>query len=169
MPKLIAPTAVVRASYLDGEREVALDEGLAATFLDAAAADFDAFVARHRRTRVQWAVPVTELWYVDGEHYLGLVLIRHRLTDPLERDGGHIGYHVVPRHRRHGHATRMLAEVAGVCRGLGLESLLITCDEANLGSRRVIEHNGAVLDDVLDGQARYWLSPAAARLPQPTE
>jgi RimJ/RimL family protein N-acetyltransferase len=79
-----------------------------------------------------------------GTDYLGTVIIRHRLTPALERAGGHIGYHVVPGFRRRGHATRRLAQAKLVCRELGLGEILVTCDEDNLGSRRVIEANGAL-------------------------
>lgn len=48
---------------------------------------------------------------------------------------------------------------------LGLEKVLITCDDDNLGSARVIEKNGGVLQDriqnVIDGKdvimRRYWI------------
>ena len=62
---------------------------------------------------------MTELGFVEGE-YLDTVIIRHHLTPALEREGGHIGYHVVPGHRRRGHATQMLAQALVVCQQLGL-------------------------------------------------
>jgi predicted acetyltransferase len=148
----------VRDSYLAGETEAAVEEGLPTGWLQAAAADFAGFVERRRTVREQWGVPVTELWFVDGTTYLGTVVIRHRLTPALEREGGHIGYHVVPSHRRRGHATEMLAQALGVCRRLGLGQVLVTCAVDNLASRRVIEANGGVLDRIVEGEARYRLS-----------
>jgi predicted acetyltransferase len=106
MPCLTLPTTFVRDSYLQGETETAIAEGLPTGWLEEAAADFAGFVAQRRAVRELWGVPVTELWFVDGADYLGTVLIRHRLTAALERAGGHIGYHVVPGHRRRGYATR---------------------------------------------------------------
>lgn len=97
---------------------------------------------------------------MDGATYLGTVMIRHRLTPTLERQGGHIGYHVVPSHRRRGHATQMLAQARAICQQLGLRQVLVTCAEDNLASRRVIEVNGGALDQILAGEARYWLSTA---------
>ena len=87
----------------------------------------------------------TELWYVDGATYLGTLVIRHRLTPRLHSEGGHVGYDVVPAHRRRGHATAMLAESFQHCRALGLTRLLLTCERDNVGSRRVIEANGGQL------------------------
>jgi hypothetical protein len=43
-----------------------------------------------------WFVPMTTLWWVDGERFLGRLAIRHRLTPALEKAGGHIGYDVRP-------------------------------------------------------------------------
>jgi predicted acetyltransferase len=157
MAQLVPPTAVVRDSYLAGETEAAIEEGLPTGWLQEAAADFPGFVERRRTVRELWGVPVTELWFVDGSDYLGTVIIRHRLTPALEGAGGHVGYHVVPRHRRRGHATRMLAQALVVCEQLGLRQVLVTCAADNLGSRRVIEANGGVLDGIVDGEARYRL------------
>jgi predicted acetyltransferase len=94
----------------------------------------------------------------DGTTYLGTVIIRHHLTPALERGGGHLGYHIVPGHRRRGYATQMLAQALVVCQQLGLRQVLVTCAVDNLGSRRVIEANGGALDRIVDAQARYWLS-----------
>jgi len=161
MPQLSPPTISVRESYLEGEAEVGIEEGQLTPWFDEAAADFAAFVARRRPTRVQWNVPVTELWFIDGSDYIGTVIVRHRLTPALAREGGHVGYHVVPRFRRRGHATEMLAQARLFCWDLGLTELLLTCGEDNVGSRRVIEANGGVLEDAFDGVARYRLAGAA--------
>ena len=157
MPRLILPTTLVRISYLQGETETALEEGLPMAWLEEAAADFARFVERRRAVRELWGVPVTELWFVDGPNYIGTVMIRHRLTPALERAGGHLGYHVVTGHRRRGHATQMLAQARVVCRELCLTEILVTCAEDNIGSRRVIEANGGVLDRIVNGEARYRL------------
>ena len=65
-------------------------------------------------------VPATNVWWVDGDTYLGRVQIRHRLTPYLRDVDGHIGYHVVAAHRRRGHATAMLAAALPVAAALGL-------------------------------------------------
>ena len=164
MPRLSLPTTLVRASYPQGETDTAREEGLPTRWLEAAAADFAGFVERRRAVRELWGVPVTELWFVEGTDYLGTVIIRHRLTPALEREGGHIGYHVVPGQRRRGHATQMLAQVKPVCQQLGLTEILVTCAEDNLGSRRVIEANGGTLDRIVDGQAHYRIPTSQQHL-----
>ena len=85
----------------------------------------------------------------------GLLTIRHRLTPSLLNLGGHIGYDIRPGARRRGHATAMLAAARPVARELGIDPVLITCDENNTGSRKVIEANGGVLEDIRDGKLRF--------------
>jgi predicted acetyltransferase len=43
-----------------------------------------------------------------------------------------------------------------VARGLGIDAVLITCNEDNTGSRKVIEANGGVLEDIRHGKLRFW-------------
>ena len=106
-------------------------------------------------------VPSTLLWYVDGTDWIGRLGIRHRLTPSLLRLGGHIGYDVRPSMRRRGYATLMLRDALVVARHLGISSVLLTCHLDNLASRRVIETNGWVLKDELEGTLRFWIGGAA--------
>ena len=66
VPHLTLPTTTVRASYLHGETELAIEEGLSTSWIKEVAADFASFVDRRRVIREMWAAPVTELWFVDG-------------------------------------------------------------------------------------------------------
>jgi predicted acetyltransferase len=102
-------------------------------------------------------VPSTTLWWVDGDEYLGRLAIRHRLTPRLTNLGGHIGYDVKPSARRQGHATAMLAAALPLARARGIDPALVTCDESNAGSRRVIEANGGVLEDKRGSELRFWV------------
>lgn len=160
MPVLIRPSVAVRESFLVGTRAMCEEEGTSTDWLDEAAADFGALVASRSATRQLWDVPVTELWYVDGPCYIGTVMIRHELTPQLRRDGGHIGYHVVPGQRRRGHATAMLAAACAWCRDLGLTRVLVTTATDNVASRRVIEANAGVLESDADSMLRYWIDLA---------
>jgi len=129
-------------------------------------ADPGAFVAFTRRLhdlslpgtpRPEGKVPETLLWWVDGDEYLGRLSIRHQLTDALREFGGHIGYMVRPSARGQGHAGAMLAAALPIARDLGIDPALLTCDADNVGSRRVIESNGGVLEDQREDKLRFWV------------
>ena len=156
-PQLSWPTAAVRDSYLAGERENSLADGVALDRMDGAAGDFAEYVRERRGVRTRWGVPSSLYWYVAGPDYLGTLVIRHRLTPELAQVGGHIGYHVVPSWRRQGHATRMLAAGLERARVLGLDRVLLTCDAGNEPSRRVILANGGVPDGRVDHEDRFWI------------
>jgi predicted acetyltransferase len=125
---------------------------------------FEAFVQSIRAERLEetprpaWRVPDTELWWVEGDEFIGRIAIRHRLTPELHEVGGHIGYDVRPSARRRGHATEMLRQALGIARSLGIDRVLVTCDVDNVGSRTVIERNGGVLEDERAGKLRFWIS-----------
>jgi predicted acetyltransferase len=109
-----------------------------------------------RPRRPDW-VPMTTLWYVEDDTFLGRLAIRHRLTPFLLELGGHIGYGVRPTARLRGHATAMLRRALPVCRELGIDRVLLTCDTTNTGSRKVIETNGGEFEDERSGKLRYWI------------
>jgi predicted acetyltransferase len=102
-------------------------------------------------------VAATHLWWVEDATYLGRLSIRHALTPWLRDYGGHIGYGVRPSARRKGHATAMLAASLPVAKRLGIESALLTCDDTNVASRKVIEACGGVLEDQRGQKLRYWV------------
>lgn len=109
-------------------------------------------------------VPATFLFAFSGPRIVGRISIRHSLNEQLERVGGHIGYVVVPEFRRRGHATEILRQGLQITRAqLGIERVLLTCDDDNVGSIRTIEKNGGKLENVLTGSGlqkpkrRYWI------------
>jgi predicted acetyltransferase len=101
---------------------------------------------------------------VDGVP-VGRVSIRHELNEQLLQVNGHVGYAVAPEHRRRGYATEILRQSVQRLAGLGVERVLVTCDEDNAGSAAVIEANGGVLEDIRAvGERRirrYWISSGA--------
>lgn len=108
---------------------------------------------------------VTATLYVavrrEDERIVGMIDLRHRLNDFLAEYGGHIGYSVRPDERCKGYAKRMLALTLPEARKRGIERVLITCDDDNIGSARTIEANGGVFErtTTLDGEVlrRYWI------------
>jgi predicted acetyltransferase len=183
MPELVRPHARYHASFLS-----AVDEIRAAGESDSTAglwlippldgvedemvrrddlvsrAGFERFVARvlalaDPETPLPGGiVHTTHLWWVDGDTYLGRLSIRHQLTPWLRELGGHIGYVVRPSARGRGHATAMLRAGMPWARRLGIEYALVTCDDTNVASRKVIEACGGVFDDQREQKLRYWVA-----------
>lgn len=78
---------------------------------------------------------------VDSE-IVGRVSIRHELNEYLEREGGHIGFCVIPERRRLGYATQMLRLSLEFLATEGLVIALVTCDDGNVASAATIERCG---------------------------
>jgi predicted acetyltransferase len=102
-------------------------------------------------------VAATELWMVEGDEVVGRISLRHALNELLYTWGGHIGYVVRPSARRRGHAKAALAGMLELCRVMGIDPVLVTCDVDNVASRRVIEGAGGVHEDTREGKLRYWI------------
>lgn len=114
-------------------------------------------------------VPATFLLAeVDGQ-LVGRVSIRHQLNDFLRRVGGHIGYGVRPQFRRRGYATGIFRQSLQTAAELGIGPALVTCDDDNEASVRVIESGGGVLEGTVAGQngaagkRRYWVPTGVVR------
>lgn len=88
-------------------------------------------------------VPQTIYWLMDDA---GMILaelrLRHRLNPALLLEGGHIGYIVRPSARKQGIGTEILRRGLQQARRIGIDQVLITCEDDNVGSIGVIEANG---------------------------
>ena len=112
------------------------------------------------------SVPATQYIFVREEDnkIVGMLQFRHYFNAYLETYGGHIGYSVAPSERRKGYATLMLKLALPKCRELGLDRILITCIDNNIGSRKTILANGGVYEstvyepDEKVNLERYWIS-----------
>lgn len=98
---------------------------------------------------------------------VGRASIRHALIPPRGKLAGHIGYAVLPQFRNRGVATHILLASVGFARDeLGLARVLVTCDDDNAASIRVIEKSGGVFADTCQDAAlrrpkrRYWIDTA---------
>jgi predicted acetyltransferase len=109
-------------------------------------------------------VPYSQLWLTDGALFLGVFNLRYRLNPSLRRRAGHIGYSLRPSCHGQGFATVGLALMLAHAARAGIGRLLLTCDDRNQASARVIEKNGGRLESVMPdpdhGGAfrRYWIS-----------
>lgn len=145
--EMIPPTERLRDSFLRALREFQR-EGLpwwSGGDLEGVEQDFAGFVARKLAAAQPGpgaAIPKTHLWAVSEEQFVGRISIFHALDDALRVEGGHIGYDTVPSFRGRGVATEMLRQALPVARALGLSEVILTCDDTNAASIRVIEKNG---------------------------
>ena len=129
--------------------------------------DFDEFLLIVQREPTESdpaSVPAHLFLLADTESstLFGAIHIRHHIKHPnLIETGGHIGYGICPSERRKGYATRMLALAIAEAKKIGLSHLLVTCKDANVGSRNVIESNGGVFErttfDEEQLARRYWI------------
>ncbi|WP_302054281.1 GNAT family N-acetyltransferase [Macrococcoides canis] len=114
-----------------------------------------------RESGQDWVKNTTFFYFIDGV-IIGAANIRHKLTKDLLNTGGHIGYGVARSYRGQGYATKILQESLVFARSIGIDKALITCDEANIASSRVIIKNGGLEDKPYlqsDGikSRRFWI------------
>ena len=110
-------------------------------------------------------VQATQFLYVrtSDKRVVGMIQVRHSFNAYLEKFGGHIGYSVRPSERRKGCATAMLAAVLPYCKEIGLDRVLLTCDDGNVASERTILANGGVYESTVFeagenvGVKRFWI------------
>ena len=111
-------------------------------------------------------VPSYDYFLVDDDKFIVIIHIRISLTDSLLRYGGHIGYAINPKYWKLGYGTRILELGLEKARCLGIKDrVLITCDDDNIGSYKIIETNGGILENKIENESmgekfltrRYWI------------
>jgi len=171
--RLIIPSFELKKSFLKGLEEYKVN-GEEYSFLTQSI-DFDEHLqqitdhALGKNLPENW-VPATTLWLAENEEWLGKINIRHSLTPHLLSQGGHIGYTLRPSARGKGFGTKMLERGLIEAKKISLDKVLITCDDKNIASARIIEKNGGVLENIVERQdgelegiqegktRRYWIT-----------
>lgn len=157
---LVSPSSDYKDSYLKGLRALK-NEGLwwfENVDLDEIEKDFEQFIEDINGSPGQ-----TTFWAIVNDQFAGSISVRHELTPALRIIGGHIGYDTAPAFRKMGVATEMLRKVIPFAKSLGLIEVLLTCDDTNVGSIKVIEKNGGVLKEtkkIAEGKPLkryYWI------------
>ncbi len=167
--KLVDPSIIYRDSFIDAANAF-ITEGnghtLRVTFDED---NFQEYCERMIGLRTGIGVlpgNVSEdiLWMVDDDaKFIGRVSIRHGLNEELLHYGGHIGYIISPTYRRQGYGTEILALSLVRAASIGLDRVLVTCDNTNIPSMKIIEQNGGIFEDERYSEAkkvwkrRYWI------------
>jgi predicted acetyltransferase len=104
-----------------------------------------------------------------GRPHRGALVHPHELNDFLLHEGGHIGYGVLPPFRGNGYAGEILRQSLELARALGIDDVLLCCDDDNAVCARVIERAGGELESVVTGHdgepvQRYWIRSVAPRV-----
>jgi predicted acetyltransferase len=108
---------------------------------------------------------------IDHDEFIGRLSLRCQLNAFMYKVAGHIGYQVRPGRRCQGYGTELLH--LGLIKAFehGLTQALVTCDETNIASRKVIEHNGGVFENAVTVEGspilklRYWIDLSSISAP----
>lgn len=111
-------------------------------------------------------VPATQFLCIRkaDNKLVGMIQVRHCFNDYLEKYAGHIGYSVRLCERRKGYAKEMLGMALPFCREIGIDKVLVSCVDGNIGSEKTILANGGVYectihepDEDIDLK-RFWIT-----------
>ncbi len=162
---LIRPSIEYLTSYIEFAEQLE-EEGNKERFpLDEAKKDPNTYIENMKileteryKTIAPYLVPTTILWLIEenGDEVIGRLSIRHSLgNDFLKNFGGHIGYAVKPKYRRKGIGTFLLGEGLKFAEKVGVSEVLITCDEGNIPSKKIIEQGGGrYIDKIYNEDSR---------------
>jgi len=166
--KLVLPSTEYESSYMDALREAeneTQDTKLRKPAMGQSFADFVRifFNEMNPETVPPGYVPTTMFWLIDNNTFIGRLQIRHSLTESLFNYGGHIGYYIRSSMRNKGYGSAMLKLGLSEAKKMGFTEVLVTCDEDNLGSQKIIEKNGGELENTIDNPGhprkhRYWIT-----------
>jgi predicted acetyltransferase len=165
---LATPSEKYKDSYIQGIKELQAEGRQMHVAVKSISKDF----ARHIQRLLDQANPsklksgyvaASEYWLIDGDEWVGRLSLRHELNEFLLKIAGHIGYEIRPSKRRRGYGKEILRLGLEKARELGLRRVLVTCDEDNIGSKKIIEANGGQLENVVEVEGervrklRYWI------------
>ncbi|MGG7163617.1 GNAT family N-acetyltransferase [Clostridium ihumii] len=168
MIRLIEPNKKYLKSYIEAYDEYENNNVQTYAFDDARS--YDIFLKydnyKNEKNLKPNRVGANYFWLVDDEKefFIGEISIRHKLTDELLKYGGHIGYGIRYSEWNKGYGTFMLKLALEQAKIMGISKVLITCDDDNFSSAKIMEKNHMELQDktenIIDGQKvitrRYW-------------
>lgn len=83
----------------------------------------------------------------EDDKIIGMINIRHHLTDEMLRFGGHIGYGIRPTERKRGYnKINLFLGLMKARERFGLDTVMVGCSADNIGSDKTIQALGGVLE-----------------------
>ncbi|MHA1613047.1 MAG: GNAT family N-acetyltransferase, partial [Promethearchaeota archaeon] len=102
----------------------------------------------------QGEVRTSTFWLIDKEDVVGVLRIRHQESE----SAGHIGYDISPDCRNRGYGFQILKLALEKTMKMGIEEIIITCNIANIASKKIIErNNGKLLGTIFDEEEDEYL------------
>ncbi|MEK7545304.1 MAG: GNAT family N-acetyltransferase [Patescibacteria group bacterium] len=164
--QLISPTKKYEQSWREALLELETEGTGGFWNIPEKPADIEEYIERTRNHSKginipdYWA-PATTYWLIDEGRFVGHVNIRHSLNEKLEKKGGHVGYTIRSSARRNGYGMKILELALLKAREIGLKKVLVTCDDKNIASIKIVEKNGGILQDKIEVEGmlvrRYWI------------
>jgi predicted acetyltransferase len=166
---LAEPSVTYRDSFIQSVHEFQIEGRQLHYDLKSITSDFGAFVQelyyQQDRARLKSGrVPASEFWLINDDEFIGRLSLRHELNEYLLKIGGHIGYEIRPSKRKQGYGTEILRLGLETAKEIGVHRVLVTCDENNIGSKKIIEHNGGIFENAIEIEGdpvkklRYWIN-----------
>ena len=165
--ELVKPSLKYQESFIEAMKEFQAEEKKTGLDVFDLEQDFGKYIKKfedHEKgvNLPEGYVPHTRLWLVENGKFVGHVDIRHTLNEELLTHGGLIGYSIRPTERNKGYGTKILAMALPIAKKFGNKRILVTCDDDNLGSIKIIEKSGGVLENKVPFagklKRRYWIS-----------
>lgn len=111
-------------------------------------------------------VPTYTFWLTNmNDKILGVVRIRTSLNhEYVKKFAGNIGYDISPLSRKRGYGITLLKLALEKATMINLDKVLITCDDDNIASKRIIENNGGIFESKIFKEEnkkelrRYWIT-----------
>ena len=166
MIRLIKPSIAYKESFLEAVKEFHKEKRNQDIESEQSPKQFAEFVRKLKNQEKgiglpKGYVPASTYWLVAEGNFIGKASIRHKLNKKLYREGGHIGYEIRPSERKRGFGKKILELAIKKTIKLDINKILVTCNDDNIGSWKIIEANGGILQNKIKDEdkllRRYWI------------
>jgi len=156
---LVKPSLKYKNTFLKAEREFQKEGKSQSSIFSDLNKDFLAFIQKlsdnaEGKNLKKGYVPGSTYWLVDNGIFIGHITIRHRLNKKLRKISGHIGYSIRPSKRKKGYGTEILRLGLLKAKKMDFDKVLLTCDDNNIGSSKIIEANGGKLKKKIEHEGK---------------